>query len=94
VPPLKEVARLLENVEDKLSNISQVNPPFPPPSPPEWNKSIPELTNHPLNLLFFFFSTDFFGKLGERKRRERERKTGRGVRKQRPALSFLLNIKK
>lgn len=41
--PLKEVAGLQENVEDKLRNISQVNPPSPTPSPPDWNKNIPRL---------------------------------------------------
>lgn len=64
------------------NKLSRVNPPFAPPSPPERNKSIPELTKWqtpPSPLLFLSLI------LGNS---EEKRQTEGGERKQRLALSF------
>lgn len=71
--PTERSSRATRNVEDKLCDISQVNPPSPPPSPPEWDKSIPRLlTNIPPCVFFGVFCPDF-RKFKWKRQREKER---------------------
>lgn len=94
--PTERSSRATRNVEDKLCDISQVNPPSPPPSPPEWDKSIPRLlTNIPPCVFFWVFFALILGNSSEKGREKRkDRKRSEEIEASFVFFFFKLNIKK